>query len=76
MLSSRRFAGGCRSEDIEAAIKAGEQEELLLIIKGDMSGSVEALEDALSRSTLATRWASGCCTVALAPSTRTTSTWP
>jgi translation initiation factor IF-2 len=34
-------------EDIEAAIKAGEQEELLLIIKGDMSGSVEALEDAL-----------------------------
>src|SRR4029450_1255913 len=34
-------------EGIEAAIKAGEQEELLLIIKGDMSGSVEALEDAL-----------------------------
>ncbi len=34
-------------EDIEAALKAGEQQELRLVIKGDMSGSVEALEDAL-----------------------------
>jgi translation initiation factor IF-2 len=31
----------------EDALKAGEREELLLIIKGDVSGSVEALEDAL-----------------------------
>jgi translation initiation factor IF-2 len=33
--------------DWEQALKAGEREELLLIIKGDVSGSVEALEDAL-----------------------------
>jgi translation initiation factor IF-2 len=34
-------------EGLESAFKAGEREELLLIIKGDVSGSVEALEDAL-----------------------------
>ncbi len=34
-------------EDLEAALKSGAREELLLIIKGDVSGSVEALEDAL-----------------------------
>jgi translation initiation factor IF-2 len=34
-------------EDLESALKAGEKEELLLIVKGDVSGSVEALEDAL-----------------------------
>ncbi len=34
-------------EDLETALKAGEREELLLIIKGDVSGSVEALEDGL-----------------------------
>jgi translation initiation factor IF-2 len=34
-------------EDLETALKSGEREELLLIIKGDVSGSVEALEDAL-----------------------------
>jgi translation initiation factor IF-2 len=34
-------------EDLETALKAGERQELLLIIKGDVSGSVEALEDAL-----------------------------
>jgi translation initiation factor IF-2 len=34
-------------EDLESALKSGEREELLLIIKGDVSGSVEALEDAL-----------------------------
>jgi translation initiation factor IF-2 len=34
-------------EDLDAALKAGEKEELLLIIKGDVSGSVEAIEDAL-----------------------------
>ncbi|MBV9793873.1 MAG: translation initiation factor IF-2 [Actinobacteria bacterium] len=34
-------------EDLESALKAGEREDLLLIIKGDVSGSVEALEDAL-----------------------------
>jgi translation initiation factor IF-2 len=31
----------------EDALKSGERDELLLIIKGDVSGSVEALEDAL-----------------------------
>ena len=34
-------------EDLDSVLKAGEREELLLIIKGDVSGSVEALEDAL-----------------------------
>jgi translation initiation factor IF-2 len=34
-------------EDLDSTLKAGEREELLLIIKGDVSGSVEALEDAL-----------------------------
>jgi translation initiation factor IF-2 len=34
-------------EDLESALKRGERQELLLIIKGDVSGSVEALEDAL-----------------------------
>jgi len=34
-------------EDLESVLKAGQREELLLIIKGDVSGSVEALEDAL-----------------------------
>src|SRR5260370_19521639 len=34
-------------EDLESALKSGAREELLLIIKGDVSGSVEALEDAL-----------------------------
>src|SRR6266487_3782755 len=33
--------------DLESALKSGAREELLLIIKGDVSGSVEALEDAL-----------------------------
>ncbi|MFE3236198.1 translation initiation factor IF-2, partial [Kitasatospora indigofera] len=34
-------------EDLDKAIAAGEIEQLNLIIKGDVSGSVEALEDAL-----------------------------
>jgi translation initiation factor IF-2 len=34
-------------EDLESALRSGEREELRLIIKGDVSGSVEALEDAL-----------------------------
>jgi translation initiation factor IF-2 len=34
-------------EDLESALKSGERDELLLIVKGDVSGSVEALEDAL-----------------------------
>jgi len=45
-----QFAQGRRRvtlEDLESAFKAGQREELLLIIKGDQSGTVEALEDAL-----------------------------
>ena len=34
-------------DPLESALKSGERQELLLIIKGDVSGSVEALEDAL-----------------------------
>jgi translation initiation factor IF-2 len=34
-------------EDLDTALKAGERQELRLIIKGDVSGSVEALEDGL-----------------------------
>ncbi len=34
-------------EDLDKALKAGEMEQLNLIIKGDASGSVEALESAL-----------------------------
>jgi translation initiation factor IF-2 len=43
-FSQRRRVSLANWED---ALKAGEREELLLIIKGDVSGSVEALEDAL-----------------------------
>src|SRR5690242_12656401 len=45
-----QFAQGRRRVTLEAldsVRKAGERQELLLIIKGDVSGSVEALEDAL-----------------------------
>jgi translation initiation factor IF-2 len=34
-------------ENIQEALAAGQRDELLLILKGDVSGSVEALEDAL-----------------------------
>ena len=36
-------------EDFMSSMEKGESEELLLILKGDVSGSVEALEDALSK---------------------------
>jgi translation initiation factor IF-2 len=36
-------------EDFMSSMEKGESEELLLILKGDVSGSVEALEDALAR---------------------------
>jgi translation initiation factor IF-2 len=36
-------------EDFMASMEKGESQELLLILKGDVSGSVEALEDALVR---------------------------
>jgi translation initiation factor IF-2 len=36
-------------EDFMASMEKGEAQELLLILKGDVSGSVEALEDALVR---------------------------
>jgi translation initiation factor IF-2 len=34
-------------EDFMASMEKGESQELNLILKGDVSGSVEALEDAL-----------------------------
>jgi translation initiation factor IF-2 len=36
-------------EDFMSSMEKGESEELLLILKGDVSGSVEALEDALAK---------------------------
>jgi translation initiation factor IF-2 len=36
-------------DDLDKALAAGEVQELNLIIKGDVSGSVEALEDALTK---------------------------
>ncbi|MFN2561711.1 MAG: translation initiation factor IF-2 [Jatrophihabitans sp.] len=44
LASSRRRVS---LDDLDKAIAAGEVEQLNLIIKGDVSGSVEALEDAL-----------------------------
>ena len=60
-------------EDLESALKSGEREELLLIIKGDVSGSVEALEDALLKIDVGEEV--NCCgssAGASAPSPRTT----
>ncbi|WP_034265674.1 translation initiation factor IF-2 [Actinospica robiniae] len=45
LLSKRRVR--VSFEDIDRAMKAGEIQRLNLILKGDVSGSVEALEDAL-----------------------------
>ena len=45
--SWRRAAAGSASRTILARIKEGEKSQLNLILKGDVSGSVEALEDAL-----------------------------
>jgi translation initiation factor IF-2 len=45
LLSKRRVR--VSFEDIDRALKAGDIQQLNLIIKGDVSGSVEALEDAL-----------------------------
>ena len=61
-------------EDFMASMEKGESQELNLILKGDVSGSVEALEDALSRSTSATRSASGSSTAVSVRSPRPTST--
>jgi translation initiation factor IF-2 len=44
LASSRRRIS---LDDLDTALKAGELQQLNLIIKGDVSGSVEALEDAL-----------------------------
>jgi len=44
LASSRRRIS---LDDLDKALAAGEVEDLNLIIKGDVSGSVEALEDAL-----------------------------
>ena len=47
MLAQR--TGRRTLEDFMSSMEKGESEELLLILKGDVSGSVEALEDSLSK---------------------------
>ena len=42
-------------EDFMSSMEKGESEELLLILKGDGSGSVEALEDALVQPSMSVR---------------------
>ncbi len=44
-----RSTGRRTLEDFLSSMEKGESEELLLILKGDVSGSVEALEDALAK---------------------------
>jgi len=44
-----RSTGRRTLEDFLSSMEKGETEELLLILKGDVSGSVEALEDALAK---------------------------
>ena len=44
---AKRAAAGHASRTFKSALEKGESEELNLILKGDVSGSVEALEDAL-----------------------------
>ncbi|MBA3308819.1 MAG: translation initiation factor IF-2, partial [Nocardioidaceae bacterium] len=44
-----KSAGRRTLEDFLSSMEKGESEELLLILKGDVSGSVEALEDALAK---------------------------
>jgi translation initiation factor IF-2 len=47
LLAQRR--GRRTLEDFMASMEKGESQELLLILKGDVSGSVEALEDSLAK---------------------------
>ncbi len=49
-------------EDLDKVLKAGEVQQLNLIIKGDASGSVEALESSCSSWTSAKRSTSASCT--------------
>jgi translation initiation factor IF-2 len=44
-----RITGRRTLEDFLSSMEKGESQELLLILKGDVSGSVEALEDALAK---------------------------
>ena len=49
-MAARRPARGARpSRSCSSQLEKGETQELRLILKGDVSGSVEALEDALSK---------------------------
>ena len=73
MLAKRR--GRRTLEDFLKQLETGEVQELNLILKGDVSGSVEALEDAPCwASRWATRSACASSTAASARSPRTTST--
>jgi translation initiation factor IF-2 len=61
-------------EDITKILEQGRVEQLNLILKGDVSGSVEALRTRCSRSTSARRSRCGSSGAASVPSPRTTST--
>ena len=64
-------------EDFMSSMEKGETEELLLILKGDVSGSVEALEDALAKIDVgATTSGCGSSTAVSVRSPRPTSCWP
>ena len=73
--SSPRGGAGSRSGP-GSAFKAGEREELLLIIKGDVSGSVKALEDALLQLDVGEEVDLPVIGRGVGAITRTTSTWP
>ena len=63
-------------EDFMSSMEKGESQELNLILKGDVSGSVEALEDSLAKIDVGDEVACGSSTAVSVRSPRPTSTWP
>jgi translation initiation factor IF-2 len=62
-------------EDFMSSMEKGEADELLLILKGDVSGSVEALEDALAQLDVGETCHCASSTAGSVRSPRPTSTW-
>ncbi len=62
-------------EDFMASMEKGESQELNLILKGDVSGSVEALEDSLAKIDVGDEVRCGSSTAVSVRSPRPTSTW-
>ena len=62
--------------DLHKQIEAGEVKELRVILKGDVHGSVEALQDALERLSTDEVKVKVIHGVGRAPSPRPTSCWP